>query len=138
MIFHRRQFLSVFLLSVVTVFAATANAALPVSMNGQALPSLAPMIEKVRPAVVNIATRGSVDIENHPLPVNTEDLDEDSAQDFLSSLMKQRALQDIKGTAISPWQETLIDYLKNPTKILMLGLVLFIVAILAYTLLGMF
>jgi Do/DeqQ family serine protease len=33
-------------------------AALPVSVDGQQLPSLAPMLEKITPAVVNIATRG--------------------------------------------------------------------------------
>lgn len=60
-----RLFLSALLAFI--VFASTADSALPVSVNGQPLPSLAPMIEKVRPAVVNIATRGSVDIENHPL-----------------------------------------------------------------------
>lgn len=34
------------------------HSALPVAIDGQALPSLAPMLEKVTPAVVNIATRG--------------------------------------------------------------------------------
>ncbi len=55
----------------ITVFVSTATstaiAAIPVSVDGQPLPSLAPMIEKIRPAVVNIATRGSVDVKNHPL-----------------------------------------------------------------------
>jgi serine protease Do/serine protease DegQ len=58
------------LLSATLIFATfTSNtfAALPVSAEGQPLPSLAPMIEKTRPAVVNIATRGSIDIQNHPL-----------------------------------------------------------------------
>lgn len=36
----------------------TVSAALPVEVNGQALPSLATMLEKVTPAVVNIATEG--------------------------------------------------------------------------------
>ncbi|MCG6939442.1 MAG: DegQ family serine endoprotease [Gammaproteobacteria bacterium] len=54
-------------LLVFSVFTSTAYSALPVSAEGQAIPSLAPMIAKVRPAVVNIATRGSIDIENHPL-----------------------------------------------------------------------
>ena len=49
------------------VFTSNAFAALPFSVDGQEMPSLAPMIEKTRPAVVNIATRGSVDIQNHPL-----------------------------------------------------------------------
>ena len=35
-----------------------ANAALPLAVEGQPLPSLAPMLEQVTPAVVNIATRG--------------------------------------------------------------------------------
>ena len=39
---------------------STASGALPVSVNGQALPSLAPMLEKSTPAVVNISTRGKV------------------------------------------------------------------------------
>ena len=50
-----------------TAFTSNTYAALPVSAEGQPLPSLAPMIEKIRPAVVNIATRGSVDVKNHPL-----------------------------------------------------------------------
>lgn len=59
-----------FLLSVTLLLVTvTSNtfAAVPAYANGQPLPSLAPMIEKTRPAVVNIATRGSVDIQNHPL-----------------------------------------------------------------------
>ncbi|MFA9421047.1 MAG: Do family serine endopeptidase [Gammaproteobacteria bacterium] len=36
----------------------TAQAALPIAVDGQPLPSLAPMLERVTPAVVNIATRG--------------------------------------------------------------------------------
>ena len=42
-------------------------AALPAEMDGQALPSLAPMLEKVTPAVVNISTVSVVRAENHPL-----------------------------------------------------------------------
>ncbi|NOQ89408.1 MAG: Do family serine endopeptidase [Gammaproteobacteria bacterium] len=48
-------------------FTSNTFAAIPDYVNGKPLPSLAPMIEKIRPAVVNIATRGSVDIESHPL-----------------------------------------------------------------------
>ncbi len=61
----RPLFLSVFFF--VMAFTQNAFAAIPVSVDAQAIPSLAPMIEKTRPAVVNIATRGSVDIQNHPL-----------------------------------------------------------------------
>lgn len=59
-----------FLLSTVLIILAfTSNvfAAIPAYVEGEPLPSLAPMIEKTRPAVVNIATRGSVNIQNHPL-----------------------------------------------------------------------
>ena len=56
---------------IIVTFTANTIAALPVSAEGQPLPSLAPMIEKTRPAVVNIATRGSVDIQNHRLSPRT-------------------------------------------------------------------
>ncbi len=48
--------LSLSLSSVLTPLQATA--ALPLSVNGQQLPSLAPMLEKVTPAVVSIAVEG--------------------------------------------------------------------------------
>lgn len=41
-----------------------AQAALPVSVDGQALPSLAPMLEKTTPAVVNISTRGKTQVSS--------------------------------------------------------------------------
>jgi serine protease Do/serine protease DegQ len=40
------------------LLATPLQAALPVSVDGQQLPSLAPMLERITPAVVNIATRG--------------------------------------------------------------------------------
>ena len=42
-------------------------AALPVSAGGESLPSLAPMLERVLPAVVNIATTGRVQVQQNPL-----------------------------------------------------------------------
>jgi len=39
-------------------------ASLPATIDGQALPSLAPMLEKTTPAVVNISTRGKVAVRN--------------------------------------------------------------------------
>ena len=47
------------LLLIIAVNFASAHAALPVSVDGQQMPSLAPMLEKITPAVVNIATRGT-------------------------------------------------------------------------------
>ena len=41
-----------------------AEATLPTAVNGQAVPSLAPMLEKVRPAVVSIAVEGKIKGDN--------------------------------------------------------------------------
>ncbi|HEY3488117.1 MAG TPA: Do family serine endopeptidase, partial [Gammaproteobacteria bacterium] len=50
------------------VFAAgIAEAALPPVVEGQQMPSLAPMLELTTPGVVNIATQGRVEIRNNPL-----------------------------------------------------------------------
>ena len=43
------------------------SAGLPASVDGESLPSLAPIVERTRPAVVNIATSGHVDAQNNPL-----------------------------------------------------------------------
>jgi len=44
--------------------AAPASAALPPAIDGQALPSLAPMLERVTPAVVNINSKTRVKLQN--------------------------------------------------------------------------
>ncbi len=44
-----------------------AFAALPAALGGQELPSLAPLVTDASPAVVNIATRGTVDAPRNPL-----------------------------------------------------------------------
>ncbi len=44
-----------------------ALAALPVALGGQELPSLAPLVAEASPAVVNIATRGTVNAPRNPL-----------------------------------------------------------------------
>jgi serine protease Do/serine protease DegQ len=43
------------------------NATLPAVVGGSELPSLAPMVDKVVPAVVNIATRSHIEAQNHPM-----------------------------------------------------------------------
>ncbi len=48
--------------------AVTAQAALPVSVEGAEMPTLAPMIERAAPAVVNIATSGSVEVQSFRNP----------------------------------------------------------------------
>jgi serine protease Do len=45
---------------------AVATASLPTAVNNQALPSLAPMLRKTMPAVVNITTQGRYNIEDDP------------------------------------------------------------------------
>ena len=39
------------------LFSLASRAALPIAVDGQVLPSLSPMLERVMPAVVNISTR---------------------------------------------------------------------------------
>ncbi len=53
--------------AIIILNSGLAVAGLPVSVNGEALPTLAPIVERTRPAVVNIATKGHVDIQNNPL-----------------------------------------------------------------------
>ena len=46
---------------------STSNAALPGFANGEELPSLAPMLEIVQPAIVNISTTTIIQAQEHPL-----------------------------------------------------------------------
>lgn len=50
-----------------TTFAMPLSAALPNTVDGQAVPSLAPMLDKITPAVVNISTEGRVKVRQNPL-----------------------------------------------------------------------
>ena len=62
-----KQFLSVLYLCVgILCGVNTSFAALPTAVDGEALPTLAPMLERVTPAVVNIATAGKV-VQQSPL-----------------------------------------------------------------------
>ncbi len=49
------------------IWITTANAALPISLLSEDVPSLAPMLKQVMPAVVNISTRGTRNIQTNPL-----------------------------------------------------------------------
>ncbi len=56
------------LLAALTIFSSTiATAALPQHVGSTPVPSLAPMVEKTTPAVVNIATEGRVQLRTNPL-----------------------------------------------------------------------
>ncbi len=47
--------------------SASTFAAMPASINGEGLPSLAPLVEQTAPAVVNIRTKGTVSAPRNPL-----------------------------------------------------------------------
>jgi Do/DeqQ family serine protease len=49
------------------ISSPAALAALPLSVNGEGLPSLAPLVEQTAPAVVNIRTRSTVSAPRNPL-----------------------------------------------------------------------
>ena len=55
------------LICLLTLASVQTSATLPATVDGQALPSLAPMLEKATPAVVNISTVSAVRTEDHPL-----------------------------------------------------------------------
>ncbi|MAT66011.1 MAG: serine endoprotease DegQ [Gammaproteobacteria bacterium] len=55
------------LLFALNLVATQGYAALPASVDGEPLPTLAPMLERVTPAVVNIATVGHVRLQLNPL-----------------------------------------------------------------------
>ncbi len=49
------------------MLSAAGQASLPVGLEGQPLPTLAPMLRKTTPAVVNIATLGHIEVRQNPL-----------------------------------------------------------------------
>ncbi|MCP1673161.1 serine protease Do/serine protease DegQ [Natronocella acetinitrilica] len=57
----------VFTVALCTALAAPAQASLPLEVDDGPLPSLAPMLERTTPAVVNIATRGRETVRSSPL-----------------------------------------------------------------------
>ena len=67
MLKRNRAAIAILLMVVVCGAAPSINAGLPVAVDGQPLPTLAPMIKLVAPAVVNIATEGRVRVRQNPL-----------------------------------------------------------------------
>ena len=61
------RFFSALFFAICSFFVVSANGALPQEIDGEELPSLAPMLENVTPAVVNIATEGRVKQRQSPL-----------------------------------------------------------------------
>ncbi len=55
------------LIFVLSLISSSVQAVLPLYADGEELPSLAPMLEQVTPAVVNIATEGKVQVRLNPL-----------------------------------------------------------------------
>ncbi len=64
--FSPKRFLFAFLVCALAA-AQPAQAIWPLSVDGQALPSLAPMLKKATPAVVNISTKTKIEIADNPL-----------------------------------------------------------------------
>ncbi len=65
----KRLFLAVLMTATVTLLAPSqpALAALPAAVNGTPVPTLAPMIKRVMPGVVNISTRGHMKVQQNPM-----------------------------------------------------------------------
>jgi Do/DeqQ family serine protease len=64
---HRRvlrSFTAAFAIALIAVLPTRSHATLPPVVNGQPLPSLAPMLQNVTPAVVNISTKTRVRVNN--------------------------------------------------------------------------
>ncbi len=64
---HPRLSAMLLALSLSAVLPSLAPAALPAAVDGQALPTLAPMLEQATPAVVNIATESRIALRRNPL-----------------------------------------------------------------------
>ena len=64
---NAKRFYAVLNMAIMLLATAFANAAIPQSVDGQEIPSLAPMLENVTPAVVNIATEGRIQLKQNPL-----------------------------------------------------------------------
>ncbi len=62
----QRQSIPVFI-ALLLITLRPAGAALPLSIDAQPLPSLAPMLKKTMPAVVNISTKTQIEVAEHPL-----------------------------------------------------------------------
>lgn len=62
-----KQLLLLSLLPVCFALSSTAQATFPPSVAGQPLPSLAPMLERSMPAVVNISTSTQIEVAENPL-----------------------------------------------------------------------
>jgi len=65
--YSARRLKTYFLFIVLSLITAPLMASLPVSVNGQPLPTLAPMLARTTPAVVNIATLGHITVRQNPL-----------------------------------------------------------------------
>jgi len=61
------RFRPLILLLLLVTLAPVSRAALPLAINGELLPSLAPMLEKIQPAVVNISTTTRIQARENPL-----------------------------------------------------------------------
>ena len=76
------------MVSQVAAFSDTPDSSYPLSPN-QAVPTLAPMLKKVLPSVVNISTQGTVSVQQHPM------MNDPFLRRFAPQLPKERQTQGI-------------------------------------------
>lgn len=63
----RKKLIATLIITTSLFMGQITQAALPVSVDGQKLPSLAPMLKHTIPGVVNIATKGETRVKNNPM-----------------------------------------------------------------------
>jgi len=63
----RRHWTHTLSLLVMLLVSHSASAGLPVAVGGEKLPTLAPILERTSPAVVNVFTRATVEVRSNPL-----------------------------------------------------------------------
>ncbi len=87
-----RNYNSIYL--IIIIFFQSACAELPTRVNGQPLPSLAPMLEKVMPAIVNISSSTHARSSNNPL------FNDPFFQRFFNIPLQQRQEKQSRGSGV--------------------------------------
>lgn len=71
-------------------------------------------------------------LEGNPQPINCK---EDSIR-FLATIGFKSLIAQFQGKTLNPWGEVLIEYIRDPAKILSLGIVIFILVAITLSLVG--
>ena len=73
-------------------------------------------------------------IEGNPQPLNCKD----DSLEFMDTIIFKSIILQTQGESMSPWGETLLEYIRNPSKLLGLGIVLTIMYYVAQSILSGF